>query len=189
MREALRPGIIGGVGLLLLLSSCATYNVYYTGLFEGRRFLDNGQYDKALAQFQAAGTTYRDGEVFAFLATARYRTGDFAAAITDAGASLAIEPNGFYTLRALGYRALALLRLQKPEAGAAVGDYLRRYRLSYPLTSIEEIEIMVEKKEMELPRLESLIDEQVRWYEGEVEQYLSTRTGFYDRYFGGGLYP
>jgi tetratricopeptide (TPR) repeat protein len=189
MREALRPGIIGILGLLLLLSSCATHSVYYSGLFEGKRFLQRGQYDKALAQFKAAEADHRDGENLAFLATADYKTGDFQAALINAGASLAIDPHGYHTLRALGYRALALFRLGQPEAREAIEGYLALYRLSYPLTSIEDIGIMMERKQFNLPRLERLIDEQVEWYEGEVEQYLSTGTGFYDRMSGGDLFP
>jgi tetratricopeptide (TPR) repeat protein len=187
MRETLRPGFIGILGLLLLLSSCATHSIYYSGLFEGKRFLQSGQYDKALAQFKAAEADRRNGESLAFLATAHYKTGDFQTA--DAWASLAIDSYGFYALRALGYRALALFRLAKPEATKALEGYLALYRLSFPLTSIEDIGIMMEKTQFDLPKLERLIDEQVQWYEREVEQYLSTGTGFYDRSSGGDLFP
>jgi tetratricopeptide (TPR) repeat protein len=189
MRETLRPGFIGILGLLLLLSSCATHSVYYTGLFEGKRFLQSGQYDKALARFKAAEADHRDGESLAFLATALYKTGDFQTALAVTGASLTIDPYGFYALRALGYRALALFRLANPEASKALEGYLNLYRLRFPLTSIEEIGIMMERKQFDLPKLERLIDEQVQWYEGEVDQYLNSKTGFYDRSSGGDLFP
>jgi hypothetical protein len=91
-----------------------------------------------------------------------------------------MEGHGYYGLRILGYKALILLRRDQREGLEALGWYVTAYGRSDPLMTINDVEDMRRSGKIDLERLEILIEEQVSWYEKEVEQFLATGTGYYD---------
>jgi hypothetical protein len=80
----------------------------------------------------------------------------------------------------MGYKALILLKRDKTEGLKALDQYIDAYAQRDPLASIADVENMWTSRHIDMNLLGHLIENQVSWYEGEVKQYLSTGTGYYD---------
>ncbi len=183
LRKALWAGLLLVV-VPFLVASCATGStIAAQGLFDGKRFLEAGAYDRAKASLGDALVYRKDAEVLAFLGTAEYMNGDLNSAARHLDEAMAANPYGFWYLRALGYKALVLLKEGQTEQGLRVlEEYVSFYGKRDPLMDIKDVSLMIAKGAVDLPELQRLIGEQVNWYERDVEQYRTNRTGFYDRF-------
>jgi hypothetical protein len=82
----------------------------------------------------------------------------------------------------VGYKALILLKEQNEEIGVpTLSQYLQAYKYVHSGPNVVGIEVMLRKKQFDLARLEAVIDEQVTGYENDMDQFLRTGTGYYDR--------
>jgi tetratricopeptide (TPR) repeat protein len=166
--------------LSALLSCASSYSVYRGNLVQGKELMRRGEFQEARTYFVKASESQRLPESLAFAATASYKMNDVNAAeryITEAEKQ---DGRGFSELRIAGYKALIYLKEgRKSEGIKALQEYTTLYRNLYPLTNIEEVEAMVKEEKVDLRKLEVLLDEQITWYNDEVEQFQKTRTGFY----------
>lgn len=166
--------------LSALLSCASSYSVYRGNLVQGKELMRRGEFQEARTYFVKASEGQRLPESLAFAATASYKMNDVNAAeryITEAEKQ---DGRGFSELRIAGYKALIYLKEgRKSEGIKALQEYTTLYSHLYPLTNIEEVEAMVKEEKVDLRKLEVLLDEQITWYNDEVEQFQKTRTGFY----------
>jgi tetratricopeptide (TPR) repeat protein len=183
---------ISGIALLFLLCSCAsfaTYSEYSRDMFEGKRFFKDQEYKEAQQFFQKAVDTVKDSASLTYLAITCYKTDNLNRAEQLIIEADKLDPNNYIHLRTKGYKALILLKKDKKEGMAALKEYIDYYRHSDPLMTIDKVEGMWRSGNIDMNKLEDLVEEQVSWWENDVEQYYSTGTGFYDRHpWPGSLY-
>jgi uncharacterized protein HemY len=153
-------------------------------MFQGRRLLDRGEYAQARDEFVKAARTMPDSYSNAFAATASYKLNDMASAERFIQEAATLNGRGYSYLRILAYRALILLKEGRKEGFDALRDYLAIYQNEYPLTSILKVEAMVRTGNVNLSLLEALLDEQLRTYESDIDQFLSSGTGWYGMKYG-----
>ncbi|HEY3275141.1 MAG TPA: hypothetical protein VGJ94_00855 [Syntrophorhabdaceae bacterium] len=167
--------------LTLLLVSCATpYLHYRDDMFAGRGLLDEGSYKEAREVFVNASREQRRAAAFAFAATASYKMGDLPAAEQFIAEAEAAPYGNYVYARILGYKALTLLGQGRQDEGlAALKAYIDYYKQLYPLMSIEKVEDMYQRRQVNMARLERLIDDEVINYEQEIQQAATTGTGYY----------
>lgn len=143
----------------------------------GKRYLKKGDYKNAKQHFVAAKEQLNYYLPIVYIAFIDYKLGN------QKEAEIMIEMaekqmvSDEHNLRLLGYKTLILLNRDKVKGFVALDDYLKTYRYLHPLLSIEEVERMKKSGNVELKRLEELIQEQVDFYEDAIEQLLSTGTG------------
>jgi hypothetical protein len=180
--------LYGIVLMALLLFSCSTSNMSYRqDMFDGTNFLRQGEYEQARARFMKAAQEQKDARSLAFIATANYKLNDLAAAERYLTEAEGLGRYGFSLLRVSGYKTLVLLKEdRKTEGVEALKEYVGYYRHVYPMPSIEDVERMWKTDKVDMPALERLIDEQVTTYEKDIDQYQTTRTGWYSRGGNGG---
>ncbi|OPY73093.1 MAG: hypothetical protein A4E63_01066 [Syntrophorhabdus sp. PtaU1.Bin050] len=168
-------------GLALVCTNCSTaYQAYARGMFDGKAALQRGDYDGARRNFEAAYQSESGPVPLTYLAIVEYRMKHMEKAERLIREAETMEGHGYYGLRILGYKALILLRRDQREGLEALGWYVTAYGRSDPLMTINDVEDMRRSGKIDLERLEILIEEQVSWYEKEVEQFLATGTGYYD---------
>lgn len=188
MWKALRSGSILIITVLFFafaISSCSTLqNDYQYNFFMGRNAVYDGEYAAAERFFSRAAMGKADDELLAFQAVVSYKKNDIAGAarlVEEARRKLSWSDR--YYLRVLGYQALVLLKQQRNEEGLrALREYLSYYAYHYPLTTIVDVQAMADRGKVDLPLLEGLIEEQVSWYERELEQYEKFNSGYYDKF-------
>lgn len=169
------------VGLAFVCANCSTtYQAYARGIFDGKAALQRGDYDGARRNFETAYQSERGPVPLTYLAIVEYRMKNMERAERLIREAEMMEGHGYYGLRALGYKALILLRRDRNEGLEALGRYVTAYGQSDPLMTINDVEDMWRSGKIDMERLEKLIEEQVSWYEKEVEQFLTTGTGYYD---------
>lgn len=168
--------------VLLFLSSCSSthFTRYSKDMFEGRQFYGITDYASARSSFLRASLEDRTPMSLAWAAASSYRMGDREAAERLVREAQAVDSGSISSLRIHGYKALILLGADRKQEGIeALREYVDIYGRFDPLTSIEEVKRMAASGNIDLPRLQLLIDEQVCSYESDMEQLYSTRTGFY----------
>ena len=116
-----------------------------------------------------------------YLAVIAYKEKDLEAAGKFIAGAEAAPPDTISSLRMYGYKALILLALNKAEGMGALKEYIDRYDGLYPLESISDIKAMRESGRIDMPRLETIIDEQVKWYEQDMRLCIYDNVGFYCR--------
>lgn len=165
----------------LLGASCSTtYQTYRSDLFEGKKLLRQEEYVKARDLFVKASGEEKRAAPFALAATASYKLNDLSAAETYVNQAEKAEGRAYYYLRIAGYKTLILLKEGKKKEGMdALRSYIEYYSYQYPLMNIEQVKAMYRKGEIDLPALENIVDEQITTYENEIEQAVTTGTGFY----------
>ncbi len=167
------------------LLSCSTpYYTYKQEMFQGRHLLDRGEYAQARDEFVKAARMMPDSYSNAFAATASYKLNDMAGAERFIQEAAKLNGRGYSYLRIIAYRALILLKEGKKEGFDALRDYVAIYQNEYPLTSILQVEAMVRTGNVNLGLLEALLDDQLRTYESDIEQFLSSGTGWYGMKYG-----
>ena len=175
------------VSVFLLVACSTAYMAYRQDMFDGINLLRQGEYEQARTCFMKAAEEQKDARSLAFIATANYKLNDLAAAERYVAEAEELNGYGFSLLRIAGYKALVLLKEnRKVEGTEALRDYIGYYRHVYPMPSIDTVEAMWKKDKVNMAVLENLIDEQVTTYEKDVDQYLTTRTGWYSRGGDGG---
>jgi len=174
--------------IFFFLSSCAsfeTYEIYSNNMFIGKKFLRQGKYALAKPYFLEASKQIKDSTSLSYLATTCYKTGDIDKAESLIEEGEKIDNNTYAYLRLTGYRALVSLKKDRLKGSGALMDYIRLYKYLFPLTTIQNVENICNDisngKETDMVVLEKLLDEQILWYEDDIEQFLSTKTGFYDK--------
>jgi hypothetical protein len=182
--EMKRLACIGTVmALIIIFFACSTtYLASSKEIFDGKRFLRNGQYDLARKEFLKAAETYKAAEAYAWVAVASYKLRDLPTAEQYIMLADSVPQKGWNDLRIAGYKALILLAEGKRSDGlAALQTYTDMYRYMYPVKSITEVEEMWKSGNVDLPRVEKVIDDQVDRREEEIKQFQETGTGYYDK--------
>lgn len=181
MRKTLYAWVII-IALFFTFASCSTpYANYLENMFFGKGFYKQKEYEEAKKYFEEASKNQRDPISLTYLAIVCYKMDDLNSAESYIKEAEKIDKNTFNYMRILGYKALILLKMDRKEGLPALEDYIELYGHLYPLTTIIDVKKMYKKKEIDLIRLEKLMDEQISWYEDEIEQFATTHTGFYDR--------
>jgi tetratricopeptide (TPR) repeat protein len=171
--------------IAFLLASCggvgpggSGFGIYRDGLFKGENHLLNGEYQAAIGEFMRAN----DGDPtqpmpLALAGQAAYNMGDFAKASQYLAQSLAVKSDSNAYLIVKAYQALIAFKQKRQQDGtAALGDYLRAYRVSYPEYTYSEVERMytlaVETGDINVAQLEPVITDQVARYEKELFEFF-----------------
>jgi tetratricopeptide (TPR) repeat protein len=175
----------GTILIAFLLASCGSvgpggsgFTTYRDGLFNGEQYLRNGQNQLAIGEFlQANQGDPTQPMPMALAGQAAYNMGDFAKASQYLAQSLAIrsDSNAYVIVKA--YQALIALKEKRQQDGiAALGDYLRAYRVSYPEYTFSDVERMytlaVETGDINVADLEPVITDQVNRYEKELFEFF-----------------
>ena len=182
MRKVLCLGMLGLTFLTVGCSSTKSYTVYERDIVTGKQLLRQGDYTEARSDFLKAAEREKQPEALALAATASYKLDDLPA-VTQyiAEAERAGKP-GFSYFRIAGYKALALLHEGKKEEGLkALGEYIQAYKRTFDSDTVPDVEFMWKKGNVDLPKLEKLIDRQLIEYENAVDWYNSTGTGPIDK--------
>jgi tetratricopeptide (TPR) repeat protein len=181
------------VSAAFLLSCSTPSSIYLDNMFWGKKALDETDYQQAKDCFMKAAEAYRNASALAFAATASYKLGDLSGAEQTIGEAERLDRGHtfdgryFPSVRIMGYKALILLTEEREDEGIeSLSQYLEMYKHIHSGSTVREIEVMVRKRQFNLARLEVLIDDEVKWYEDDVDQYLRTGTGYYDRASRGG---
>jgi hypothetical protein len=175
------------VSVFFLVACSTTYTAYQQDMSDGISLLRHGEYEQARTYFMKAAEEQKDARSLAFIATANYKLNDFAAAERYLTEAEGLKRYGFSLLRIAGYKALVLLKEDRKAQGMeSLRDYIGYYKHVYPMPSIDVVEEMWKKDKVDIALLDKLIDEQVTTYERDIDQYLTTRTGWYSRGGDGG---
>jgi len=184
--------------LFFMLSACSTtYYAYSRGIFHGKESLKKGDYAEAKRDFEGAYLSEKTPDALMYLAIVDYKTNNLDSAERLIREAEIMGSGNYHYLRVLGYKALILLKKSSDQGLEALDHYIAFYALHDPLMSINDVRQMAQSGNIDMARLESLIEEQVSWFENDVELYLSTGVGYYDgrdtyggpfRFWGGGIY-
>lgn len=163
--------------------SRGSYSVYSKNLFQGKQEMKRGEFQMAQAYFIKATESQRLTEGLAFAATASYKINDLKVAESYIEEAEKQDTGSVTKLRIAGYKALIYLKEGKENEGMkALQEYVALYSHLDPLMNIREVQAMAIKNDVDMGKLEALLDEQITWHEDEIEQYEKTGTGFYGRY-------
>ena len=178
--------LTGMVTALLLMAACASqYPAYRRDIREGLGYLRHEEYVQAKASFLKAIEIEKNAQALALAATADYRMNNLAEAEKYISEADKLEHKDFSFLRITGFKALIFLKQgKKPEGMAALKEYIDEYGHQYPLQSIEQVKRMWESDQIDMPKLEYLINIQVSTYEADIEEYRREGTGWYARDIG-----
>jgi len=160
------------------------FNLYTQGIEEGKRYIKNGEYEKARPYFELARKQlnyYLPLVYLSYIDFKANRIDDALGWIEEAERKMVADE---YNLRLLGYKALILLKKDRVEGLKALNIYLENYERVYPLISITEVIRMRDSGDIDEKNLERLIQEQVEFYEDGIEQFLNTRTGPFEGIYG-----
>jgi tetratricopeptide (TPR) repeat protein len=180
MRKAVRSGF-GLIAGSFLLFSCTTYAEYSRKLLAGKDLFNAGRYEEAQRPLQEAARAYKDAAALTYLAATAYKRGQFESARALIEQAEKSPPDRLSYLRMYGYKALIFLGVDDTLGMLALDDYVKRYECDYPLASINAVKAMRQSGAIDRGSLEALIDEQVQWYEKEMELYIYNNVGFYAR--------
>jgi tetratricopeptide (TPR) repeat protein len=181
MRKTIYIGIVA-VFFCSALSSCSTaFLKYRQDIFAGKPLLNEQEYTEAQKLFQDAVSNIRDQVSLTFLAVTEYKMGNLENAEKLIQEAAQANPSTLYNIRTFGYRAIIVMKRDKTAGLTALKDYIDRYDYTYPLETVRDLRKMVASGNVDQARMEKIIDEQIWWYESEMELYLSTGNGFYDR--------
>ncbi len=173
-------------GLMILafltLACSPTWNIYSDNMFKGKRLLREEEYAQARDDFLKAGEAQKWPAAYAFAATASYKMGDLASAERYVMEAERLDGTTYTYLRIIGYKGLIFLKGGKEAEGLDIlGQYAQVLRSVSSPVGARSVEVLAKRQPIDLSALETLIDGQVSQYESDVEQYLGTGTGFYQR--------
>ena len=116
-------------------------------MFDGRRAMDEADYEKARNDFLEAARVEPDARSYAYAATASYKAGDVAGARHLMEEAAKRDGKSYSYLRILGYRALILLREGNGREGLdALGAYIAAYKTCIPLNDDRRRRAHAEKR-------------------------------------------
>ena len=169
------------IALNFLCIACSTtYYAYSKGIFHGKEALKKGDYTEAKLDFEEAYQNEKAPDALMYLAIVDYKTNNLDSAERLIRESESMGMGNYHYLRVLGYKALILLKKNSELGLEALDRYVSFYAVNDPLMSINDVQEMVRSGNIDIPRLENLIEEQVSWFENDVELYWSTGVGYYD---------
>ena len=174
--------------LFFMVSACSTtHSAYSKGMFDGKDALKRGDYTGAKRSFEDAYQTDKSPDALMYLAIVDYKTNNLDSAERSIRAAETMSSGNYHYLRVLGYKALILLKKSRDQGLEALDHYVAFYALHDPLMSINDVHAMARSGSIDIPRLENLIEEQVSWYERDIELYMGSGVGYYDArdFFGG----
>ncbi len=172
---------------VILLCSCSMvkqFNVYTQEIEEGKRYLKNGEYEKARPYFEQARKQlnyYLPLVYLSYIDFKANRIDDALRWVEEAERKMVADE---HNLRLLGYKALILLKKDRTEGLEALNIYIENYERVYPLISITEVIRMRDSGNIDEKSLDRLIQEQVEFYEEGVEQLFRTKTGPFEGIYG-----
>jgi tetratricopeptide (TPR) repeat protein len=178
MRKTIYAGILAVLVCLSFNSCSTTGSVYSKNIFIGKQLLKEKEYAEAGRHFQEAVLSIRDSASLTFMAIAEYKMGNLENAVKLIEEAAKGKPDLFYELRTSGYRAIIYMRQDKAAGMAALRDYIDRYEHAYYLDTIRNLRKMANSGNVDEMRMENIIDEQITWYEKEMEEYLTNNVGF-----------
>jgi tetratricopeptide (TPR) repeat protein len=145
----------------------------------GRGALQQNDYSTARRNFEEAYQIGKSPTALMYLAIIDYRTGNLDSAERLIREAEMMGIGNYHYLRVLGYKALILLNKDREQGLEALDRYVVLYSRNDPLMSINEVREMVVSGSIDIPLLNKLIEDQVSWYENDIQQYWSTGTGWY----------
>jgi len=178
MRKTIYAGIITAFFCSFLWSCTTTYSIYSKNLFTGKQLLKEEEYAEASRHFQNAILQMRDSVSLTFMAVAEYKMGNLENAEKWIREAEREKPDIQYIVRTFGYRAIIYMKRNKAAGMEALKDYVDRYQHFYPLETIKVLQRMVRTGNIDEKMMEKIIDEQISWYETEMEEYLTNNVGF-----------
>ncbi len=178
--------LLAGVLLIpLSLFSCAGggpggtgFTVYRDGMFKGEQNLQNGNYQAALDEFlRASGGDPTQPMPLALAGQSAYQMGDLTQASQYLAQSLAVKSDSNAYVIVKAYQALIAFKQNRKQEGiAALGDYLRAYRFSYPNYTFSDVErlynLAVATGDINVAELEPYISDEVTRYEKELFEFF-----------------
>jgi hypothetical protein len=186
MRKGVRSGVVGGLLLFSFFSCSTNYVLYSKNMDTGRMFLEQKRYAQAASSFEDAYKFDQDGIALTYLAETSYWLKDLNRAkdlISQAEKKGVKRP---YLLRMEGYKALILLRKEQEEGLRALKEYVRYYSFLHPLATIQDVDKMARTGQVDVDKLEVILEQQMTWYEDAVKQFLRTGTGPFEGIYGSG---
>ncbi|MCX5815793.1 MAG: tetratricopeptide repeat protein [Proteobacteria bacterium] len=189
MWKTICAGTVTAIIVLSFVASCTSlksYSVYSNNLFLGKKLMKEGEYKQAQEYFAGALKGEKDSTALVCLAVTCYKLNDLDNAEKFVLEAEKVDGNSVNSLRILGYKALILLKKNDPGGLKALGDYITLYGYLYPLESIEEVKMMYSRQEVDIERLDKLIEEQIKDYEQDMDMFINLKIGFYDRHSGSG---
>lgn len=174
--------------LFLMLSACSTTrHAYRAGIFYGEKALRGGDYAEAKRNFEAAYQIDKTPDALMYLAIVDYKTDKLDSAERLIREAEIMDSTNYRYLRVLGYKALILLKKNSEQGLVDLDRYVVFYAFCDPLMSINDVNKMVRNRNVDLALLEKLIEEQITWFENDIELYWSSGVGYYDgkNSFGG----
>ncbi|MCX5799463.1 MAG: hypothetical protein NTU90_07895 [Proteobacteria bacterium] len=184
MWKTVYTGSLTAFLILFLLSCSAAYLSYSRNMFIGKELLKQKEYGKAEGYFQGALKDQRGAASLTYLAVTNYKMNNMNNAERLIKEAERIGVNDLCYLRTVGYKALVLLKKDKKEGLEALKFYIEYYKYLYPLMTVKDVEDIWKHGGTDMDKLEKLMEEQITWYEDEMEQFISTGTGFYGAIYG-----
>jgi tetratricopeptide (TPR) repeat protein len=175
------------VVLMMALCGCATaYHTYRSDIWDGKKLLAAGDYAQAREDFTKAIAAEPDETgAYAFAATASYKMNDLNAASRFIQGPARPRGSDDVGIRVMGYKALIQLKEGRKKEGLdSLHTYIVAYKDEYGVDNVRGVQAMWRKGEVDLPALETMIDEQIRVYESDMEQYRSAGTGWFSQKYG-----
>ena len=185
VRQALYAGCVVAI---VFLTSCSTpYSIYSRNYFEGKQLYQYKEYAQARQAFLSAYQAEKNVTALAWAATTSYRLNDLASAETYIREAEPRAKKSVSYFRVTGYKALVLLKQgKKAEGMQTLQEYVSAYSRTYPSANLSWIELMSKKGDVDMPRLETMLEEDIYAYEEAIGEFESTRTGYWDRNGGAG---
>lgn len=163
----------------------ASYRAYCKDIRNGKEAMKSNDYSAARRYFEEAFNNGKSLDALMFLAIIDYKTNSLDDAERLIREAELMGGGNYHYLRVLGYKALILLKKSRDQGLEALDRYVVYYSRIDPLLSINDIKVMLKTGEIDMARLERLVEEQAAWYENDVEQYWGTGTGWYADRWGG----
>jgi tetratricopeptide (TPR) repeat protein len=174
-KKALTIGMILFTSLLLSCGGIgpqgAAFTAYRESMLNGGQHLLSKEYQPALDDFLRANSNDPSRSMpLALAGQAYYNLGDLPKASQCLSQALAVKNDSYAYLIIKGYQALIAFKQERHKEGtAALGDYVRAYRVSYPDTTYKDVERMhklaVATGDVPIAELEPVITHQITRYE------------------------
>jgi tetratricopeptide (TPR) repeat protein len=184
-RQALYAGCVMAV---VFLTSCSTpYSIYSRNVFEGKRLYQFKEYAQARQAFLSAYETEKNVTALAWAATTSYWLNDLTSAETYIRQAEPKARKSVSYFRVTGYKALILLKQGKKDEGLqTLKEYVYAYGHTYISSNLPWIDLMIKTGDVDIPKLQAMLEEDIYAYEEAIGEFESTGTGYYDRNPGAG---
>jgi len=173
----------GSLMTIFLLAACSSpFTTYSRYMSEGQRYWKLKEYEQARKAFLMAYEAEKGVVPLAWAASASYWLNDLTGAETYIRQAEPGARTSVCYFRVTGYKALLLLRQGKKDEGLVVlKEYARAYGITYPSRNLPLIDLMINKGDADIQKLEAMLEEDIYAYEQEIEQFNRTGTGYFDK--------